>query len=95
MPPNPTTNNNNRGKGAGPKVQSEPFSRVRKDVVVEDKFRSNAFEDNSHGWGYKAHQDLIVTKGKGFTKEKNKKKRGSYKGGAIDTDARRGIKFDD
>lgn len=76
-------------------MQNEPFSRIRKDIKVEDKFRSNAFEDNAHGWGRKAHEDLIVTKGKGFTKEKNKKKRGSYKGGAIDTDARNGIKFDD
>ncbi len=38
-------------------------------------------------WGQKAHEDLIVTKGKGFTKEKNKKKRGSYRGGRIDTSA--------
>lgn len=94
MPPDPTTSQNNRGKNFG-KVQNEPFSRIRKDIKVEEKFRSNAFEDNAHGWGRKAHEDLIVTKGKGFTKEKNKKKRGSYKGGAIDTDARNGIKFDD
>lgn len=26
----------------------------------------------------------MVTQGKGFTKEKNKKKRGSYRGGLID-----------
>jgi len=38
----------------------------------------------SSGWGAKASQDLIVTRGKGFTKEKNKKKRGSYRGGEID-----------
>lgn len=36
-------------------------------------------------YGFKAHQDLIVTRGKGFRNEKNKKKRGSYRGGAIDT----------
>lgn len=35
-------------------------------------------------WGAKASADLIVTKGKGFTKEKNKKKKGSYSGGMID-----------
>lgn len=45
-------------------------------------------------YGSKAHRDLIVTKGKGFTKEKNKKKRGSYRGGAIDTGGGGGIKFD-
>lgn len=93
LPPDPTRNNN-RGKNLG-KIQNEPFSRIRKDIVVEQKFRSNAFEDNAHGWGRKAHEDLIVTKGKGFTKEKNKKKRGSYKGGAIDMNARNGIKFED
>jgi hypothetical protein len=36
-----------------------------------------------------------VTKGKGFTKEKNKGKRGSYRGGMIDVNGRNGIKFDD
>lgn len=98
LPPDPTTFNkaNNRGaKKNGGKLQNEPFSRVPKNVAVEDKFRSNRFEDNAHGWGAKAHEDLIVTKGKGFTKEKNKKKRGSYRGGAIDTSARNGIKFED
>lgn len=34
-------------------------------------------------YGAKAHQDLIVTRGAGFRKEKNKKKRGSYRGGEI------------
>jgi len=34
-------------------------------------------------YGRRAHQDLIVTRGAGFRKEKNKKKRGSYKGGEI------------
>jgi len=34
-------------------------------------------------YGQKAHEDLIVTRGAGFRKEKNKKKRGSYRGGEI------------
>ncbi|KAL1668545.1 SRP40, C-terminal domain-containing protein [Schizophyllum commune] len=34
-------------------------------------------------YGARAHQDLIVTRGAGFRKEKNKKKRGSYRGGEI------------
>ena len=38
---------------------------------------------------------MIVTKGKGFTKEKNKGKRGSYRGGMIDTSGGKGIKFED
>lgn len=40
------------------------------------------------GYGYKAHLDMIVTKGKGFRNEKTKKKRGSYKGGQIDFESR-------
>ncbi|KAJ3125739.1 hypothetical protein HK098_008261 [Nowakowskiella sp. JEL0407] len=39
----------------------------------------------TNSWGYKANKDLIVTRGKGFRTEKNKKKRGSYRGGTIDT----------
>jgi hypothetical protein len=31
----------------------------------------------------RAHHDLSVTRGAGFRKEKNKKKRGSYRGGEI------------
>jgi len=34
-------------------------------------------------YGAKASADLIVTRGAGFRKEKNKKKRGSYRGGDI------------
>lgn len=34
-------------------------------------------------YGARASADLIVTRGAGFRKEKNKKKRGSYKGGII------------
>lgn len=101
LPPDPsTTKKNNRGKGgaaeaaAAAKKQNEPFSRVNRNIQVEDKFKSNRFDDNAHDWGRKAHEDLIVTKGKGFTKEKNKKKRGSYRGGFIDTSARNGIKFE-
>lgn len=34
-------------------------------------------------YGERASSDLIVTRGAGFRKEKNKKKRGSYRGGEI------------
>jgi hypothetical protein len=34
-------------------------------------------------YGAKANRDLVVTRGDGFRKEKNKKKRGSYRGGDI------------
>ncbi|KAI1079878.1 hypothetical protein F5B20DRAFT_580674 [Whalleya microplaca] len=96
LPPDPTTlKANNRAKNGvkTPRTQNEPFSRIRKDVLVDPRMASNAYV--SHEYGEKAHQDLIVTKGKGFTKEKNKKKRGSYKGGPLDIHQSRSIKFDD
>lgn len=37
----------------------------------------------TNDYGERAHRDLIVTRGSGFRKEKNKKKRGSYRGGEI------------
>lgn len=95
LPPDPKKNNRGKGAADADKKPNVPFSRIDRNIKVEDKFRSNRFTDNAHGWGQKAHEDLIVTKGKGFTKEKNKKKRGSYRGGFIDTGARNGIKFDE
>ena len=69
-----------------------PFSRVSADQRIDPKFASNKYI--SYDYADKAHRDLVVTKGKNFTKEKNKKKRGAYRGGVIDT-ASRGIKFED
>ena len=75
------------------KAMNKPFSRIPDDVIINEKLASNAYVP--YDYAERAHRDLIVTKGKGFTKEKNKKKRGSYRGGAIDVDGRKGIKFDD
>ena len=75
------------------KKQNTPFQRVPKDTPVDPKLASNAYQ--SYDYADKAYQDLSVTKGKGFTKEKNKKKRGSYRGGAIDVSGGKGIKFND
>lgn len=38
-------------------------------------------------FGAKADEDLLKTRGKSFIKEKNKKKRGAYRGGKIDTES--------
>ena len=46
----------------------------------------------ANDYGEQASRDLIVTRGDGFRKEKNKKKRGSYRGGLIDTSSH-SIKF--
>ncbi|KAJ7024280.1 SRP40, C-terminal domain-containing protein, partial [Mycena alexandri] len=48
----------------------------------------------SNDYGQRAHNDLIVTRGAGFRKEKNKKKRGSYRGGEITMESH-SFKFDD
>jgi hypothetical protein len=72
---------------------NEPFSRIPKDIKVDPRLASNAYIP--YDYAQQAHQDLIVTKGKGFTKEKNKKKRGSYRGGYIDVEGKKGVKFDD
>ena len=74
------------------KEPSTPFQRVPKDTPVEERFSSNKYQ--SYDYADRAHQDLSVTKGKGFTKEKNKKKRGSYRGGMIDVSGGRAIKFE-
>ncbi|KIW14324.1 hypothetical protein PV08_07106 [Exophiala spinifera] len=58
-----------------------------------DSYLSNAYQ--SYDYADRAYKDLSVTRGKGFTKEKNKKKRGSYRGGAIDISGGKAFKFDD
>lgn len=74
-------------KGNSRKVNT-PFSRIKVDEI---KFADERLKDNTYGsrkaanndYGAKANADLIVTRGAGFRKEKNKKKRGSYRGGEI------------
>ncbi|KAI0030834.1 SRP40, C-terminal domain-containing protein, partial [Vararia minispora EC-137] len=62
--------------------------RIKADEVSFDneRLKDNTFESrgaSSNDYGAKASADLIVTRGEGFRKEKNKKKRGSYRGGDI------------
>ncbi|KAI0075262.1 hypothetical protein K474DRAFT_1600089, partial [Panus rudis PR-1116 ss-1] len=84
----------NKGKRNG-----ERFQRVKPENVTfaDERLKNNGFESRGAGendYGAKAHRDLIVTRGAGFRKEKNKKKRGSYRGGEI-TMASHSIKFTD
>lgn len=44
-------------------------------------------------WGERAYNDLRKTQGKNFRHEKNKKKKGSYRGGMLDMTVN-SIKFD-
>lgn len=75
------------------KKTNRPFSRIPENIKLDPRLASNAFVP--YDYAQKAHEDLIVTKGKSFTKEKNKKKRGSYRGGPIDVHGKKGIKFED
>ena len=52
------------------KKNNVPFSRVPADQAVDPRFASNEYV--AYDYADRAHQKLIVTKGKGFTKEKNK-----------------------
>lgn len=68
--------------------QSTPFRRVDPSKVQPNGIKSNRFTDKPGAfgsYGQKAYEDFSNTRGKGFRQEKNKKKRGSYHGGAIDT----------
>ncbi|KAI8870459.1 hypothetical protein GQ42DRAFT_122265, partial [Ramicandelaber brevisporus] len=77
----------NRRKSNG---SNTPFQRIKDDDVkyADERLKDNSFMAKpaaENSYGYKAHKDLIVTRGDGFRKEKDKKKKGSYRGGFIDT----------
>lgn len=78
----------------------EHFRRVKSEDVdpkLLAKMGSNSFNNKkgaAGSFGEKASQDLIKTRGKSFTAEKNKKKRGAYRGGKIDTSNSYSIKYD-
>lgn len=79
--------------------ETERFKRVREEEVefIDERLKDNSYLAKPaalNTYGFKAYQDLSVTKGKGFLKAKNKKKRGSYRGGFIDTGSH-SIKFQD
>jgi len=69
-----------------------PLAELSAQAAADDHI-SNAYQ--SYEYAERAYKDLSVTRGKGFTKEKNKKKRGSYRGGAIDISGGKAFKFDD
>lgn len=58
------------------KKENVPFSRIPASTKVDPRFASNDYVP--YDYANRAYQDLSVTRGKGFTKEKNKKKRGTY-----------------
>jgi len=63
---------------------NERFRRVdptKYEPIADNRYVTKIAPANDYG--QRAHQDLIVTRGQGFRKEKNKKKKGSYRGGEI------------
>lgn len=76
---------------------ARPFQRVKADEWLDKKGSwNNSYEATfgQGGWGFKAQQVLGQVRGKDFRHEKTKKKRGSYRGGAIDPSATFSYKFD-
>lgn len=74
--------------GDQPRRNNTPFTRIKVDEVkfADERLKDNTFESRkaaANDYGAKANADLIVTKGANFRKEKNKKKRGNYRGGEI------------
>ncbi|KAL6298441.1 SRP40, C-terminal domain-containing protein, partial [Sparassis latifolia] len=89
-----------QGNGKGkPRKANSPFRRIKPETVHfhDQRLANNGFDARGAGagdYGERAARDLIVTRGAGFRKEKNKKKRGSYRGGEITLQSH-SIKFDD
>ncbi|KAL5529553.1 hypothetical protein ACEPAG_5538 [Sanghuangporus baumii] len=86
---------NRRGKEA--RKSNAPFQRIKSEMVkfADERLKDNSFHSRGAkrgDYGERAHADLIVTRGDGFRKEKNKKKRGSYRGGEITLESH-SIKF--
>ncbi|KAG7092929.1 hypothetical protein E1B28_009234 [Marasmius oreades] len=69
------------GRRTNERFQRVDPNKVTSQYVIDNRYENKAAPKNDYG--AKAHADLIVTRGAGFRKEKNKKKRGSYKGGEI------------
>ena len=71
----------------GSRNPNERFQRIKPQAPTAEELEfNNRYEVKTaprNDYGARAHQDLIVTRGAGFRKEKNKKKRGSYRGGEI------------
>lgn len=55
-------------------------------MEVDPRFADNTYHSKGgtgDAYGAKAHRDLVVTRGKGFRKEKTKKKRNTFHGGGV------------
>jgi hypothetical protein len=81
-----------------PAGRNVPFSRIQYDKI---EFEKSELADNSwaalraagHTYADKAQARLGPVKGKAFQKEMTKAKRGTYRGGVLDTNQVNSIKF--
>lgn len=76
--------------------QRKHFSRIdRSKIAFEDTtLQDNTYKGAAGTWGEMANDRLMQVRGKDFTKNKNKMKKGSYRGGSI-TMASGSYKFTD
>lgn len=94
--------NDDATKDAAPSGRGGTAARAFKRVDESQWLGKKGSWNNSYeatfgdaGWGAKAQAVLGQVRGKDFRHEKTKKKRGSYRGGAIDSGAVCSYKFDD
>jgi hypothetical protein len=87
------------GSSSGKKGAGTPFSRMA-DGDWSSKVGTLSEVDNSYearfgegGYGHKASAVLALVRGKDFRHEKTKRKRGTYRGGVIDTGSGTSFKF--
>ena len=87
-----------KGRGVEGSGEAKPFKRVDPEAISFDKAELG---DNSwaslrakgHVYADKAQERLGPVKGKEFRKEMTKAKRGTYRGGAIDSGQVNSVKF--
>jgi len=86
----PKTNKKNKGD-----QKNVPFQRVKPELsdLLDKRMFASQRNANSE-WAEKADSTLKKVKGKGFRHEKTKKKRGTYRGGALELGVK-SIKFQD
>lgn len=79
--------------------EKKRFSRIKDE---QKSFQDALIQDNTYdavfagtGYGAKANDKLKTVRGKDFRHEKTKKKRGSYRGGAIDDEVVNSVEFSD
>lgn len=96
--PEPNVENSQNGSPEPEGSAKKRFQRVDENKALQKALIADNSYDalfGQNGYGAKANEKLKQVKGKDFRHEKTKKKRGSYRGGVIDTDVVNSVVFDD